>query len=84
MERRIARLEAVVRADVLHELATLAASQHNLDVALVLTEARRILQLMQGRSVSLDEVVAEIGVDLAEVEDDARHLLARAGMWTRR
>jgi hypothetical protein len=84
MERRIARLEAVTRADVLHELATLAASQHNLDVALVHNEARRILQVMQDRSVSLDEIIAELGFDLAEVEADSRHLLARAGMRTHR
>ena len=66
MERRIRRLEVASRSALLRQLATDVAEAVGLEPALVLAEAEAILVRCTG--LSLPEIAAQEGIDLAELE----------------
>jgi hypothetical protein len=66
MERRVRRLEVASRSALLRQVATDVAEAAGLDPELVLREAEAILARCAG--LSLPEIAAQEGVDLAELE----------------
>jgi hypothetical protein len=66
MERRLRRLEVASRSVLLRQLATEVAEAAGLDPELVLAEAQAILTRCAG--LSLPEIAAQEGIDLAELE----------------
>ncbi len=66
MERRIRRLEVASRSALLRQLATDVAEAVGLEPALVLAEVEAILARCAG--LSLPEIAAQEGIDLAELE----------------
>ena len=70
MERRVRRLEAALTVAygqaLLRQLSTAAAEAAGLDPALVIAEAEAILARIAG--LSLAEIAAQEGIDLAELE----------------
>jgi hypothetical protein len=71
MHRRLAKLEAASGSALLRQLATRAAEAAGLDPALVLAEAGAILPRIAG--LSLPEIAAQEGIDLAELEAMLAH-----------
>ena len=66
MERRVRRLEGASSSALLRQLATDVAEAAGLDPELVLAEAQAILTRCAG--LSLPEIAAQEGIDLAELE----------------
>ncbi len=66
MHRRLAKLEAASGSALLRQIATEAAEAAGLEPALVLAEAEAILARCAG--LSLPEIAAQEGIDLAELE----------------
>ena len=66
MERRVRRLEAALLPVLMRELAMAAAVDAGLDPELVLREAEAMLARIRG--LTLPEIAAQEGLDLAELE----------------
>jgi hypothetical protein len=75
MERRVRRLEVASSSALLRQVATDVAEAAGLEPALVLAEAKAILARCAG--LSLPEIAAQEGVDLADLEAMLTHPAAR-------
>ena len=71
MHRRLAKLEAAFAPALLREMATVAAEAAGLDPEDVFREAKAILTRCAG--LSLPEIAAQEGIDLAELEAMLAH-----------